>query len=157
MTERTLIIIKPDAVQRHLVGEIIGRFEKKGLKLAAAKFVQLSEKQASQLYSVHKEKDFYKPLLKFITSGPIFVSVWEAEGVIEIARKMMGATFGYHAEMGTIRGDFSCSQRYNLVHGSDSPESAEQEIKLFFTANEIVNYELTDSPWLYGEKAGGKK
>lgn len=157
MAERTLIIIKPDAVQRHLIGEIIGRFERKGLKLVAAKFLQLSQKQAGQLYSVHKEKDFYKPLLKFITAGPILVSIWEAEGAIEIARKMMGATFGYYAEMGTIRGDFSCSQRYNLVHGSDSPESAEQEIKLFFTPNEIISYEFTDSPWLYGKKVSGKK
>jgi len=157
MAERTLIIIKPDAVQRHLVGEIIGRFEKKGLKLIAAKFLQLSEKQAGQLYSAHLEKAFYKPLVKFVTSGPMLVTIWEAEGVIEIARKMMGATFGNYAETGTIRGDFSCSERYNLVHGSDSPESAQQEIKMFFTPNEIINYKLSDAQWLYIKTVNPKK
>jgi len=150
MAERTLIIIKPDGVQRHLVGEIIGRFEKKGLKLVAAKFLQLSEKQAGQLYAVHRKKAFFKGLVKFLSSAPVLVMVWEAEGVIDITRKMMGATFGYNAELGTVRGDFSCSERYNLIHGSDSPESAQQEIKLFFAPNEIINYKLTDAHWLYG-------
>jgi len=150
MAERTLIIIKPDCVQRHLIGEIIGRFEKKGLKLVAAKFLQLSEKQAGQLYAVHREKVFFKGLVKFLSSAPVLVMVWEAEGVIDITRKMMGATFGYYAELGTVRGDFSCSERYNLIHGSDSPESAQQEIKLFFAPNEIINYKLTDAHWLYG-------
>ena len=153
MAERTLIIIKPDAVQRHLVGEIIGRFERKGLKLVAAKFLKLSEKQTQHLYAAHVEKAFYKPLVKYISSSPLLVTVWEADGVIDMARKMMGATFGYYAEMGTIRGDFSSSQRYNLVHGSDSPESAQQEINLFFSPNEIVDYKFTDSHWLYGKNA----
>jgi len=153
MAERTLIIIKPDAVQRHLVGEIIGRFERKGLKLVAAKFLQLSEKQTQHLYAAHVEKAFYKPLVKYISSAPLLVTVWEADGVIDMARKMMGATFGYYAEMGTIRGDLSSSERYNLVHSSDSPESAQQEIKLFFSPNEIVDYKFTDSLWLYGKNA----
>jgi len=157
MAERTLIIIKPDSVQRHLIGEIIGRFEKKGFKLVAAKFLQLSEKQAGQLYAVHREKVFFKPLLKFLSSAPMLVMVWEAEGIIEISRKMMGATFGNYAEPGTIRGDFSCSERYNLVHGSDSSESAQQEIKLFFTPKEIIDYELTDALWLYGKTVSTKK
>jgi len=157
MAERTLIIIKPDAIQRHLVGEIIGRFEKKGLKLIAAKFLQLSEKQASQLYAVHRKKAFYKALVKFLSSAPILVTVWEAEGIIDMARKMMGATFGYFAEAGTIRGDFCCSERYNLVHSSDSPESAEQEIKLFFTPNEIINYKLSDDQWLHIKTVNPKK
>ena len=157
MAERTLIIIKPDAIQRHLVGEIIGRFEKKGLKLIAAKFLQLSEKQVGQLYSVHRKKTFYKALVKFLSSAPILVTVWEAEGIIDMARKMMGATFGYFAESGTIRGDFCCSERYNLVHGSDSPESAEQEIKLFFTPNEITNYKLSDDQWLHSKTVNPKK
>jgi nucleoside-diphosphate kinase len=150
MAERTLIIIKPDGVQRHLIGEIIGRFEKKGLKLVAARFLQLSEKQAGQLYAVHREKAFFKGLVKFLSSAPVLVMVWEAKDVIDITRKMMGATFGHYAELGTIRGDFSCSERYNLIHGSDSPESAQQEIKLFFAPNEIINYKLTDAHWLYG-------
>jgi len=151
MAERTLIIIKPDGVQRHLVGEIIGRFEKKGLKIVAAKFIQLSEKQASGLYEVHRGKPFFKPLVKFLSSAPIVVMVWEAQGVIDIARKIMGATSGYHAEPGTIRGDLSCSGRYNLVHVSDSPESAQQEIKMFFKPDEIINYKLSDAHWLYGK------
>jgi len=157
MVERTLIIIKPDSVQRHLVGEIIGRFEKKGLKLVAAKFLQLSEKQASQLYAVHREKAFFKGLVKFLSSAPVFLTVWEAEGIIDMTRKMMGATFGFYAELGTIRWDFSCSERCNLVHGSDSPESAQQEIKLFFAPSEIINYKLTDAQWLYGRAVSPKK
>jgi len=151
MAERTLIIIKPDGVQRHLVGEIIGRFEKKALKIVAAKFMQLSEKQASGLYVVHRGKPFFKPLIKFLSSGPVVVMVWEAQGIIEIARKIIGATSGYDAEPGTIRGDFSCSGRYNLVHVSDSPESAQQEIKMFFKPDEIIDYKLSDAHWLYGK------
>ena len=157
MAERTLIIIKPDAVQRHLVGEIISRFEKKGLKIVAAKFLQLSEKQAARLYAAHVEKAFYKPLVKYISSSPIFVMILEADGVIDITRRIMGATFGYYAEMGTIRGDFSSSERYNLIHGSDSAESAQQEIKMFFAPNEIVDYKFTDALWLYGKTAKSKK
>ncbi len=157
MVERTLIIIKPDGVQRHIVGEIIGRFEKKGLKLVAAKFLQLSEKQVGQVYAIHREKPFFKPMRKFMSSAPVPVMVWEAEGVIDMTRKMMGATFGFYAELGTIRGDFSCSERCNLIHGSDSPESAQQEIKLFFAPNEIIDYKLTKSPWLYVKSASPKK
>ena len=150
MTERTLIIVKPDGIQRHLAGEIIRRFEKKGLKLVAAKFVQISEELAGQLYAVHRGKPFFEGLIKYLSSAPVLVTVWEAERAIDIVRKMIGATFGYDAEPGTIRGDFSCSRGYNLVHGSDSPESAEQEIKLFFSPDEIIDYELTDAHWLYG-------
>ncbi|GAI17904.1 unnamed protein product [marine sediment metagenome] len=150
MTERTLIIVKPDGIQRHLAGEIIRRFEKKGLKLVAAKFVQISEELAGQLYAVHRGKPFFEGLIKYLSSAPVLVTVWEAQGVINMARKMIGATFGYDAEPGTIRGDFSCSRGYNLIHGSDSPESAEQEIKLFFSPDEIIDYELTDAHWLYG-------
>jgi len=151
MAERTLIIIKPDAIQRHLAGDIIGRFEKKGLKLVAAKFMQISEELARQLYAVHRGKSFYEGLVKYICSAPILVMVWQAQGVIDITRKMIGATFGYDAQPGTIRGDFSCSRGYNLIHGSDSPESAEQEIKLFFTPHEIIDYELANADWLYGQ------
>ena len=150
MTERTLIIVKPDGIQRHLAGEIIGRFEKKGLKLVAAKFVQISEELAGQLYAVHRGKPFFEGLIKYLSSAPMLVTVWEAEHAIDIVRKMIGATFGYDAEPGTIRGDFSCSRGYNLIHGSDSPASAEQEIKLFFSPDEIIDYELTDAHWLYG-------
>ena len=150
MTERTLIIVKPDGIQRHLAGEIIRRFENKGLKLVAAKFVQISEELAGQLYAVHRGKPFFEGLIKYLSSAPVLVMVWEAQGIINMARKMIGATFGYDAEPGTIRGDFSCSRGHNLIHGSDSPESAEQEIKLFFSPDEIIDYELTDAHWLYG-------
>jgi len=151
MSERTLVIIKPDCIQRHLAGEVIGRFEKKGLKLAAAKFIQISEEPARQLYAVHRGKPFFEGVVKFLSSAPVLVMVWEAEGVIDMVRKMMGATFGCDAEPGTIRGDFGCSKGYNLVHGSDSAESAEREIKLFFRPSEIVDYTLVDSDWLYGK------
>ena len=151
MSERTLVIIKPDCIQRHLAGEVIGRFEKKGLKLVAAKFIQISQEPARQLYAVHRGKPFFEDLVKFISSAPVLVMVWEAEGVIDMVRKMIGATFGCDAEPGTIRGDFGCSKGYNLVHGSDSAESAEREIKLFFRPSEIVDYKLTDEDWLYGK------
>jgi nucleoside-diphosphate kinase len=151
--ERTLIIIKPDGIQRHLAGEIITRFEKKGFKLVAAKFMQVSKEQVCQLYAVHEGKPFFEPLVKHLSSAPVLVMVWQANGVIDMARKMMGATFGYDAEPGTIRGDFGCSKGYNLVHGSDSPQSAEQEIKLFFKPEEIVDHRLADADRLY-EKNG---
>ena len=151
MAERTLIIIKPDGIQRHLAGEIIGRFERKGFKLAAAKFMQISKELARQLYAVHQGKPFFEGLVKYLSSAPSVVMVWEAEGVIDMARKMLGATFGYDAEPGSIRGDFSSSRGYNLVHGSDSVKSAEQEIKLFFRSDEIIDYKLADANWLYGK------
>ncbi len=150
MAERTLIIIKPDGIQRLLVGQIISRLERRGFKLVAAKFMNISEELAHKLYIAHRGKYFLKGLVKFISSSPSLVMVWEAEGIIEIVRKMIGATFGRDAESGTIRGDFSCAQRYNLVHGSDSSESAQYEISLFFKPDELVDYELTNAHWLYG-------
>lgn len=157
MTERTLIIIKPDAIQRHLAGQIISRFERKGLKLVAAKLMQIPEQLARQHYAAHKDKPFFEPAVKFMTSAPSFLMIWEAEGCIDMVRRMLGSTFGYEAQPGTIRGDFGCSQRYNLVHGSDSPESAQNEIKLFFEPDEIADYELSDASWLYSPRIGPKK
>jgi nucleoside-diphosphate kinase len=151
MADRTLIIIKPDGVQRHLIGEIIGRFEKKGLKLVAAKFLKLDKTQAAKLYSVHKGKSFYEKNIEFLSSSPVLVMVWEAQGVIEITRRMFGATFGFESAPGTIRGDLGCSTHFNLVHGSDSAQSADYEIPLFFTPEEIVNYAFSDELWLYGK------
>jgi len=151
MPERTLIIIKPDGIQRHLAGEIIARLEKRGFKLVAAKFMKISEDLARRLYAVHKGKSFYEGLVKYLPSAPTLIMVWEAEGVIDMIRKMMGATFGYEAQPGTIRGDFSCSKGYNLIHGSDSIASAEKEISLFFTPKEIIDYEFADADWLYGK------
>jgi nucleoside-diphosphate kinase len=150
MAERTLIIIKPDGVQRHVAGEIISRFERKGFKLVAAKFMQISESLAREHYAVHEGKPFFEGVVKYLSSAPVMVMVWEAGGVIQMARKMLGATFGYDAEAGTIRGDFGCSKGYNLVHGSDSEESAEFEIGLYFEACEIVDYKFSDEEWLYG-------
>lgn len=150
MPERTLIIIKPDGIQRHLAGEIIARFEKKGFKLVAAKFMKISEDLARRLYDIHKDKPFFEGVVKYLSSAPSLVMVWQADGVIDMTRKMMGATFGYDAQPGTIRGDFSCSRGYNLIHGSDSLESAEKEISLFFSPEEITDYEFADTAWLYG-------
>lgn len=152
MLERTLIIIKPDGIQRHLVGQIIMRLEQKGLQLVAAKFMQISEDLARQLYFVHRRKPFYEGIVEYLASAPTLIMVWQAEGVIAMTRKLMGATFGPEAEPGTIRGDFSCSNRYNVIHGSDNPESAEREIGLFFSDEEITDYKLADEQWLYGKK-----
>ncbi len=150
MVERTLIIIKPDGVQRHLMGEIISRFERKGFKLVAAKFMQISETTARKHYAVHEGKPFFDGVVKYLASCPVMVMVWQADGIIEMSRKMMGATFGYDAEPGTIRGDFGCSKGYNLIHGSDSVESAEYEIPLYFSQDELIDYTLADEDWLYG-------
>ena len=150
MAERTLIIIKPDGIQRHLTGEIITRFEKKGFKLVAAKFTQMSEKLAAELYAAHKARPFFNGLIKYLSSAPVLVMIWQAEGIIDMSRKMIGATFNKDAQPGTIRGDLGCSRGYNLVHGSDSTQAAESEIKLFFKPDEIIDYQLADSHWLYG-------
>jgi nucleoside-diphosphate kinase len=150
MEERTLIIIKPDGIQRHMAGEIVARFEKKGLKLVAAKFIRISPELAGRHYAVHKGKPFFEGVVKYLSSAPVLVMVWQGQGVIAMSRKLMGATFGFNAEPGTIRGDFGCSKGYNLIHGSDSPESAQYEISLYFNADEIVDYQFADENWLFG-------
>jgi len=150
MNERTLVIIKPDAVQRHLVGEIISRFERKGLKIVATKFIHITKTVAKKHYAVHKDKPFYNGVVEYLSSSPVMVMILEAEGVVKMARKMIGRTFGYDARPGTIRGDLSASRGYNLVHGSDSPASADYEISLYFKPEEIVDYKLIDEDWLYG-------
>ncbi|UCC98943.1 MAG: nucleoside-diphosphate kinase [Phycisphaerales bacterium] len=157
MAERTLIIIKPDAVQRHLAGRIIARLERKGLKLVAAKLMQIPEEVARRHYAAHRDQPFFEPAVKFMTSAPSLLMVWEADGIVDMARKIIGSTFGYDAQPGTIRGDFGCSQRYNLIHGSDSPESAEKEIASFFSPDEIIDYDLVDSAWLYSPRISSKK
>ncbi|MFH1370972.1 MAG: nucleoside-diphosphate kinase [Planctomycetota bacterium] len=151
MAERTLILIKPDGIQRHLIGEIISRFEKKGLKLVGAKLLRPDIELAGKLYAVHQGKPFYEGQVKFLCSAPVLATVWEAQGVIEIARRMLGATFGYEAQPGTIRGDFGCSTGFTLVHGSDSAQSAEYEIALFFKPEELLEYNFADEHWLYGK------
>lgn len=147
MSEQTLIIIKPDGLQRRLVGEIIGRFERKGFKIVAARLMQITPSLAKKLYAVHKGKPFYDRLVKYIVSGPVVVMVLQGRKSIEIVRKMMGTTIGCDAEPGTIRGDLGISQPPNLVHGSDSAKSSKREISLFFKPSEILKYKMTDEDW----------
>ena len=149
MAERTLIIIKPDGIQRHFAGEIINRFEKKGLKLIGAKFFKPDIRLARKLYAIHKGKPFYESQVKYLCSAPVLATVWQAPRVIEITRKMIGATLGYESQPGTIRGDLGCAGGVNLVHGSDSAQSAKFEIALFFKPEELVKYKLADERWLY--------
>ena len=135
--ERSLVLIKPDATQRGLAGAIISRLEKQGLKLVALKMLQLDKALAKRHYAIHADKPFFKGLVKYITSAPISAAVFEGEGAVEVIRKLMGTTDPAKAEAGTIRGDFGLDIERNVVHGSDSVETAEEEIKLFFSENEI--------------------
>jgi len=150
--ERTLIILKPDAVQRRLIGRIVQRFEDKGLVIAGMKFMQITRALAEEHYAPHVGKPFYPGLIEYITCGPVIVMVLQGQRCIEIARTLMGKTFGYEAAPGTIRGDFGASRTYNLVHGSDSPESAETEITLYFTPEELIDYEPADNAWIFQQK-----
>lgn len=138
--EKTLSIIKPDAVAKNAVGEIISRFEKAGLRVAAAKMVRLSKAQAEQFYAVHKERPFFGGLVAFISSGPVLVQVLEGENAIAKNREVMGATNPKDAAPGTVRADFAESIDHNAVHGSDAPETAKQEISFFFKPEEILSY-----------------
>ena len=142
--EQTLIILKPDCVQRRLIGRIIQRFEEKGLVIAAMKLMRIDRPLAERHYAVHKGKPFYAGLIEYITSGPVVLMVIAGPNAISISRKLMGKTFGFEAEPGTIRGDFGSSRTYNLVHGSDAPESAAAEIALYFRPEEILNYTPAD-------------
>lgn len=146
--ERTLIILKPDCVQRRLIGRVIQRFEDKGLTIAAMKLIQITPDLAERHYAPHKGKPFYPGLIQYITSGPVVVMVVAGRNAIAIARKLMGKTFGFEAEPGTIRGDFGSSKTYNLVHGSDSPETAATEIALYFRPDEVLDYSPVDTPWI---------
>jgi nucleoside-diphosphate kinase len=147
--ERTFIAIKPDGVQRGLVSEIIRRFETKGFTLVGLKFLIASRELAEQHYGVHKERPFFGSLVEFITSGPVVAMVWEGEGVIASARKLIGATNPLTSEPGTIRGDLGVNIGRNLIHGSDAPETAEYEIGLWFKADELVSWTPTVMPWVH--------
>lgn len=149
--ERTFSMIKPDGIQRGLVGEIVARFEKKGIKIAAMKFMRIDKELAEKHYEVHKGKAFYNDLIKFITSSPVLAMVFEGEDVINIVRKLAGATSPESALPGTVRGDYSLDVEYNLIHTSDSIENAKREISLFFKDEEILNYELITSKWVYSD------
>jgi len=146
--ERTLIILKPDAVQRRLIGRIVQRFEDKGLVVAGMKFMRIPRDLAERHYSPHKGKPFYPGLIDYITSGPVVVMVLQGVRCIEIARTLMGKTFGYEAAPGTIRGDFGASRSFNLVHGSDAPESAATEIALYFDEKELLDYAPAGNEWV---------
>jgi nucleoside-diphosphate kinase len=148
--QRTLILLKPDCVHRRLIGEVIGRFERKGLRLAGMKMLQAGRDLAEKHYAVHKGKPFYDSLLKFILAGPTVAMVWEGREAVTVARTLMGATDGTKAPPATIRGDFAISVQNNLVHGSDSPENAALEIALWFRPEELVDYQLVDTPWVAG-------
>ena len=148
--QQTLILLKPDCVQRRLAGTIIQRFEQKGLRLAALKLVQASRDLAEKHYAVHKGKPFYESLLQFLTSGPTVAMVWEGREAVSVARTLMGPTDGAKAPPATVRGDFAISVQNNLVHGSDSPENAAAEIALWFQPNELVPYQPVDSAWVGG-------
>jgi nucleoside-diphosphate kinase len=152
--ERTLIILKPDAVQRSLCGEIISRFESKGLQLAGIKFMKIPMSTAETHYEAHKARSFYGGLVAFMTSSPVVVMALEGKDAVAIARNMMGATFGSKAAPGTIRGDFGVSNAFNLIHGSDSPEAAAKEIALFFSPGEIVEWKPIIQTWVYDMTKG---
>lgn len=152
--ETTLIILKPDAVQRGLMGRIISRFEDKGLQIVGCKLMQISPELAAKHYESHQGKPFYDGLVKFMTSSPVLVMALRGVGAIAMSRKMMGATFGSKAEPGTIRGDFGVSNSFNLIHGSDSPEAAERELGLFFKAGEVLEIDRAIESWVYDLSGG---
>jgi nucleoside-diphosphate kinase len=152
--ERTLIILKPDAVQRGLSGEIITRFEKKGLQIVGMKMMRITPELAEKHYEPHKGKPFYPGLVKFMTSSPVVILALEGKDAIAISRKMMGATFGSKAEPGTIRGDYGVSNSFNLIHGSDAPESAQHELALWFKSGELVDWTPAVQPWVYDMAKG---
>ncbi len=148
--QQTLILLKPDCIQRRLIGVVTQRFEQKGLRLAGLKLVKASRDLAEKHYAVHKGKPFYESLLQFLTAGPTVAMVWEGREAVAIARTLIGPTDGAKAPPATIRGDFGISVQNNLVHGSDSPENAAAEVALWFRPEELVSFQPVDQPWVAG-------
>ncbi len=146
--EQTLVLVKPDGVQRGLVGQIISRLEQRGLKMVAMKLLQVDEALARQHYAEHVQRPFFRGLVEFITSSPVVAMVWEAEQAIDIVRQTMGETDPVKSRPGSIRGDLGLNIGRNLVHGSDGPESAQREINLFFRPEEILSYDRSIDPWI---------
>ena len=146
--EKTFLMVKPDGVQRDLIGEVVSRFEKKGFKLVGAKLMLIDKELAGKHYQEHKERSFFGELVDFITSGPVFAMVWEGNNVVQIARDMMGKTNPADAAPATVRGDYGLSIGMNIIHGSDSLESAEREINLFFTEQELLTYNKDINRWI---------
>ncbi len=147
--EKTFMLLKPDAIQRGLVGKIISRFEQKGFKIAAAKLVQVSREQAERHYACHKGKRFFDSLVEFIISSPCMALVLEGSNAIKLCRRIMGATEPTDSEPGTIRGDFALDVKHNLIHGSDCPDSYSHEVAVYFTEEEILKYDLALESWIY--------
>ena len=147
--ERTLIIVKPEGVQRGLVGNVITRLEQRGLKLVGLKLMQITPELAERHYGVHREKPFFSGLVKHITSSPVVVGVIEGPKAISVVRATMGATNAAEAVPGTIRGDYALEIGFNIIHGSDGPDTASQEIALFFQPEELVTYQLATQQWVY--------
>lgn len=147
--ERTFLAVKPDGVQRQLVGEIIRRYESKGFKLVGLKLLQPTRELAEKHYAVHKERPFFSGLVNFITSGPVVAMVWEGDGVVASARKIIGATNPLTAELGTIRGDYGANIGRNIIHGSDAIETAQTEITLWFNPEELVDWQSSLTSWIY--------
>jgi len=147
--ERTLVIIKPDAVQRGLIGQIIARFERRGLKIAGMKLIQIDEALANRHYAVHKGKPFFDGLIRYITSAPVVVMVLEGNNAIQVVRNTMGATNPIDANPGTIRADFGLEIGRNLVHGSDAPETAATEVALYFSEDELVCWKRDTDGWIF--------
>ncbi|MCK4847815.1 MAG: nucleoside-diphosphate kinase [Candidatus Heimdallarchaeota archaeon] len=148
MTEKTLLIIKPDAIQRGLIGEVISRIEKKGLQIIALRMMQLTGEQIDQLYDIHAEKEFYPILKSFILSGPLVAIAVHGNNCVKIVRKLAGATNSPEAEPGTIRGDFGINLTKNIVHSSDKPERAIYELSVLFTSEEYISYDLINQKWV---------
>ncbi len=148
MAERTLVLVKPDGVQRGLVGEVVTRLERRGLQLVGMKLMQVDDALARQHYGEHVDRPFFGGLVQFITSSPVVAMVWEANNAVSIVRNTLGETNPVNSPAGTIRGDFGIDIGRNLVHGSDSPESAEREVNLFFRPEEILSYERAVEPWI---------
>lgn len=149
--ERTLVFLKPDAVRRRLLGRIIARFEDKGFNIVGLKMLQLTEEFVRDHYRVHEGKEFYEPLVRYVTSGPVVAMVVEGKSAVRVVRDMMGKTFGVDSPPGTIRGDMALSNRFNLVHGSDSPEAARGEIERFFGDEELCSYPVEATRWIYDQ------
>jgi nucleoside-diphosphate kinase len=146
--QRTLVLVKPDGVQRGLVGAIIGRLEQRGLKLIALKMMQVTRELAARHYAEHQSKPFYEGLIAFITSGPVVAMIWEGREAVTVVRSLMGSTDPLKAAPGTIRGDLALDLGMNLIHGSDSPARAEAEMALFFSDRELHQYERTVDRWI---------
>jgi len=149
--ERTFVLVKPDGVQRGLTGEVISRLEKRGLKLVAAKFMAVPDSLAEKHYAVHKGKDFYAGLIKYITSAPVMALVWEGTNAVAAVRQTMGATRPWEAAPGSIRHDFALEVSRNLTHASDSVENAGIEIALWFTESELVDWQRCSDDWIFGK------